>query len=444
MPRLFAVLASVMLAGAALADTFTGIVISPRTLDSHTALTAVVSGTTTSLCGPQRGTVSVSGQTVTLTITPPSGGLLPCVGIPIAVPWSAAVFIGTLPAGNYTLVTKLGTSEVDRRRIAIAEADPPFELRQNIGFTSGGGTVTIPANETFAAFNTTAVTFDDQPATILSKSVDQVVVSPPPHAAGAVTVKATANGATLTAINAFYYVDANGPADRVAYEAILIPLVFSGAGLFGSQWTTELWVHNVSDSDITQFNGPFTVRFCVVAPCPQPIEANRAVKLDSVQFPRGRMMFVPRGSADALSFALRVRDLSRQSETHGVEIPVVRERDLHGLFPFSLLNVPGDAQFRSRLRVYSIDPPKVVSVRLFTMTNPAEQVAALLLVMDPPTAELPAYGEIDLDPIIRKAGLPGPFRVQIEPSFLTTSPAYWAFVSVTNNQTQNVTVVTPQ
>jgi hypothetical protein len=441
MLRPFAFLASVMLTGAALADTFTGIVLNPRALDSHTALTAVVSGTTTSLCG-QRGTASVSGQTVTLTIATASGGL-PCVGIPIAVSWSAPVFIGTLPPGNYDLVTKFGTTEVDRRRIAVTDAGAPFELRENVGLTTGGGAVTISANETFAAFNTTAVTFDDQPATILSKSVDKVVVSPPPHAAGAVTVKATANGTTLTAVNAFRYVDANGPADRAAYEPILIPLVFSGAGLFGSQWTTELWVHNLSDADITQFNGPFTVRFCVVAPCPQPIEANRAVKLDSVQFPNGRMMFVPRGSADALHFALRVRDLSRQSETHGVEIPVVRERDLR-VFPFSLLNVPGDALFRSRLRVYSIDPPKVVGVRLFTMTNPAQQVAALLLFMDPPTADFPAYGEIDLDPIIRKAGLPGPFRVQIEPSFLTVSPAYWAFVSVTNNQTQNVTVVTPQ
>lgn len=441
MIRPLAVIASVMLAGAALADTFTGIVLNPRALDSHTALTAVVSGTTTSLCGPQRGTVSVSSQAVTLTIT--TAGGLPCVGVPLAVAWSAPVFIGTLPPGNYDLVTKFGTSEVDRRRIAVADAGAPFELQENVGLTNGGGAVTIPSNGTFPAFNTTAVTFDDQPATILSTTVDKVVVSPPPHAAGAVTVKATANGSTLTTVNGFRYVDANGPIDHAAYEAILIPLVFSGSGLFGSQWTTELWVHNFSDSDVTQFNGPFTVRFCIVAPCPQPIEAGRAVKLDSAQFPEGRMMYVPRGSADALHFALRVRDLSRQSETHGVEIPVIRERDLRA-FPFSLLNVPGDAQFRSRLRVYSIDPPKVVSVRLFTMTNPAEQVAALLLFMDPPTADFPAYGEIDLDPIIRKASKPGPFRVQIEPNLLTTSPAYWAFVSVTNNQTQNVTVVTPQ
>jgi hypothetical protein len=173
------------------------------------------------------------------------------------------------------------------------------------------------------------------------------------------------------------------------------------------------------------------------------------LKLDSPAtfslYPHGRVMYVPRPSAAGLHFDLRIRDVKRQGETHGVEIPVVRERDLRA-GSFALLGVPSDGQYRSRLRVYSLEAPKgAVTVRLFTMARfPFVEVATLLLFMDAPAGDTPAYGEIDLDPIIRGAAQPGPYRVQIEPSFLTTTPSYWAFVSITNNQTQNVTVVTPQ
>jgi hypothetical protein len=265
-----------------------------------------------------------------------------------------------------------------------------------------------------------------------------------------VTVKLTApNAPTLTAVNAFRYVDVLAPPDRAAYEAILIPLVFAGDGAFGSFWATDLWVHNDNRYAVTQFNGPFIVAVCVVGPCLQSISSHTTLKLDSPAtvslYPHGRVMYVPRSSAAGLHFDLRVHDVKRQGETHGVEIPVVRERDLRA-GSFSLLGVPSDAQYRSRLRVYSLDAPKgAVTVRLVTMAKfPFVEVATALLFMDAPTGDTPAYGDIDLDPLIRSAAQPGPYRVQIDPSFLTLSPSYWAFVSITNNQTQNVTVVTPQ
>ena len=424
-------------------ETFT-----PSSLDSHTALSAVVSDVAPSGCVPTHGTAAVSGSTITLTIEQPPPQ--PC--LTVLTPWSLRIFIGTLAPGNYEVVTKLGSTEVDRRGLSIAEADSPFRLEENVGLKSGSGAVTIRLRDPFSQVSLASATvrFDGTEAQIIDKAFDHLVVAPPAHAPGPVTVTlATANGPTLTAVNAFRYVDAFAPPDRAAYESILIPLVFAGAGAFGSSWTTDLWVHNQNPYRVTQFNGPFIVIFCIVAPCLQPIEANRTLKLEyasSSPFPHGRIMYVPRQAGAGLQFGLRVHDLTRQADSHGVEIPVVRERDLRGE-SFSLLDIPGDPQYRSRLRVYSLEAPTgAVTVRLITMAkSPNVEVAQSMLFIDAPAAgDVPAYGEIDLDPIIRGAAQPGPYRVQIDPPFLTPSPSYWAFVSITNNQTQNVTIVTPQ
>jgi len=436
------------LAAGARADSFQGITFNPPSLDSHTALTAIVRGTSGSGCVPSHGTSSVSGTAITLTVDPPPP--LPCVAV--VTNWVVPVFIGTLAPGNYEVVTKFGSTELDRRSLPIADADPPFRMEENVGLTLRNAAVTIRLRDPFSQVSllTATVRFDGIEAQIIDKAFDHLVVAPPAHAPGPVTVTlTTTNAPTLTAVNAFRYVDANAPPDRAAYEAILIPLVFAGAGAFGSSWTTDLWVHNQNPYDVTQFNGPFIVRFCIVGPCLQPIAANQTLKLgfaSSSPFPHGRIMYVPRQAAAGLQFGLRVRDLTRQADSHGVEIPVLRERDLRGA-SFSLLDVPGDAQYRSRLRVYSLDAPTgAVTVRVVSMAkSPDVEVARLTLFMDAPAAgDIPAYGEIDLDPIISGAAEPGPYRVQIDLPFLTPSPSYWAFVSITNNQTQNVTIVTPQ
>ncbi|HEX8152273.1 MAG TPA: hypothetical protein VF698_04060, partial [Thermoanaerobaculia bacterium] len=52
-----------------------------------------------------------------------------------------------------------------------------------------------------------------------------------------------------------------------------------------------------------------------------------------------------------------------------------------------------------------------------------------------------AYGEIPSLQALLPALSPSALRLEIEP--LTPGSRYWAFVSVTNNDTQLVTVVTP-
>ncbi len=446
------ILATLLLALAASvnADTFRSLTFNPPSLDSHTPLTAVVVATSPGVCIPLGGKSSISGSTITLTVIPGSSS---CPAVPIT--WSQPVFIGTLAPGRYDVITTFGSEQFDTRSIFIADADPPFQIVENVGVTNGiRAPVTIfappGAKESMVA---ATVTFDEVPAMVVSMVGDRVVVIPPLHAPGAATVKLTfPSGAAYTSIGGFRYVDLGMPRDRAAHEAILIPLVFAGDGAFGSSWTTDLWVHNDTPFNISQLDGPFASVVCVAPPCLQPLYANRTMKLDVPPsfspFPHGRIMYVPRGSGAGLHFDLRVHDTKRQGETHGVAIPVVRERDLRDR-AFSLLDVPGDAQYRARLRIYSIDPQPDSSlasspfIRLFTMSDNA-LVGQQAFTLSDRDADTPAYAELDLDPLIRAATKPGPYRVEVDLPIPTVSPSYWGFVSITNNQTQNVTVVTPQ
>jgi hypothetical protein len=449
MPRLVLGFALLLCAAGAAADTITGISFTPGPLTSHTAITAVVSGVSGSSCIPSAGKASISGTTITLPLVPPSP-LLVC--LTVITKWSVPFFIGTLAPGTYELVTVMGGEVLDRRSVVISDADAPIRIIENIGPTSGSGGVAIELVDPVPSAAGATVTFDDLPATVVSTVGTRLQVSPPPHAAGAVTVKVTIPGmAPLVAVGGFRYIDLDGPIDRAAFEPILIPLIFAGKGAFGSEWTTDLWVHNSNAFDVTQL-GPFITRVCVTAPCPSPIEALSTVKyngvLSSPPYPHGVIMNVARDGAAGLHFSLRVRDLTRQAEALGTEIPVLRERDLRA-GAFSLPDIPTDARYRVKLRVYALDyaldrAGGPVEVRFHRMTAPFTQAGTTLLNMSAATRDIPAYAEADLEQIFPKLAAAGPLRVEIRPLVSTAKPSYWAFISITNNQTQHVTAVTPQ
>jgi hypothetical protein len=119
------------------------------------------------------------------------------------------------------------------------------------------------------------------------------------------------------------------------------------------------------------------------------------------------------------------------------------------------LDIPVDSRFRSLLRVYDFDPGDghEVEVRIFrtpsTITFPSPSSLApdqLLLdtVLQLRNAGLPAlypgYATLSI-PDLLTVGINDRLRVEVVP--LTPLLRYWAFVSVTNNETQHVTVVTP-
>lgn len=173
----------------------------------------------------------------------------------------------------------------------------------------------------------------------------------------------------------------------------------------------------------------------------------------------GAFIYVNRPRAHELAVQLRVRDLSRQAESWGTEVPVVRDREMLTATAH-LLDIPVRSDFRSHLRVYGASSPSGlgdVRVRFYAnndMTPLEERILTLVqagIGTDLPPSSLPAdherpavlaYAELaDLAKLLTP-GFGDSFRLEITP--LTPGLKYWAMVSVTNNVTQHVTLITPQ
>jgi hypothetical protein len=227
-------------------------------------------------------------------------------------------------------------------------------------------------------------------------------------------------------------------------ERLLLPIyVESNHGAFGSLWESELWVHNGTDEHLPI--GPVALSHWPGVPPRQTIKP--PITPSSAGHHPGLFIWIRRAQASAAHFNLRVKDLSRQSETWGTEIPVVRESAFRSDW-LVLLNVPADTRYRKRLRIYEAliigQSAGEVTVRLIGMEDGRTLWEQILALKGPPqgsgsTPYQPGYVEIPIN-----AQFEGSERALIEIVPFRDGMKIWAFVSVTNNETQHVTLITPQ
>jgi hypothetical protein len=241
---------------------------------------------------------------------------------------------------------------------------------------------------------------------------------------------------------------------------VLLPVAFNGEipGAFGSRWVLKLTVLNRSGRPalVAGFD------FCPPMLCPpeQPptpsdVTFQPRLLLQPEQIRNGHFMAVEKSVASDVHFELRVRDLSREMETAGTEIPVVREADFLTR-PVSLLDVPLRADLRHALRIYALDPAPgaVVRVRYYEQLEQQQPFAH-----GPFTDRLlyetvrqfqghggfqwrPGYIEL-LDSEVASSLPPGIRTLRIDLVPETEALRYWAFISVTHNATQHITTITP-
>jgi hypothetical protein len=249
-------------------------------------------------------------------------------------------------------------------------------------------------------------------------------------------------------------------ATDIQYEKILVPFFLREPlpGKFGSLWATEAWIRNNAAQavDIQRYDyGCLLPEGCFPMPPTPPGISFRPKLAGSPPGLQGHFLFVDRRFASDISIALRVRDLSRQSMTWGTEVPVVREGEFR-TGRLTLLDIPTGGGFRQVLRIYDLDGTRVaqVIVRIYGLnpayTNPFLAQADPLLgqslisfqIAGPPFSPIyPGYIEIsDLNAI---APLSGTERVRIEIEPVTPGLQFWAFVTVVNNETQHLTVISP-
>lgn len=258
---------------------------------------------------------------------------------------------------------------------------------------------------------------------------------------------------TLTLVSTLGLTQVSG----VEYERFLVPIVTTQPipGAAGSLWSAKLLVRNGTADDVALY--PFIADVPGLPTVPgQNIPKHRTLRLDIWGVPDqpGALMFIDKSVASDVYFHLRVQDLSRQSQTWGTEIPVVRDSDLR-TEKISLLGVPVSDGFRYMLRVYDPDgrPDARVRVRVFgtsVRSYPFGEEDQLLgeseIPLRPPYPghawHVPGYAE--LGDFSQFASLGGYEQVLVEVEPVNDGLEIWAFVSVTNNETQHVTVITPQ
>jgi hypothetical protein len=348
---------------------------------------------------------------------------------------------------------------------AVAQTPPPptvVAISPTSGPVSGGTTVTIvgeglglPPNFACILPCPAKVTFDGILAELRDEKDHVLVVVTPPHAAATVDVKiTTGDGRTVTLPSAYTYVSAI----EATFETLLLPVYIDGtvAGAGGSQWRTDFIIRNNSSDSVALAPWPCEGQVCPpVFPPTRTLRAGETLRGLAPFFrppaPNvSRLLWVSKPYAKQLSTHLRLYNAAMSALDAGTEIPVIREKDLL-VETTQLHGIPAeDAGYRVMLRIYDVGRSESrFLLRFFEeaptfSTAPFREVEVTATVAE--TGEFKsqaAYGAYDqfrapiVDPLP-----PREFRVEIQP--LSQGSRYWAFVSVTNNVTQRVTLITPQ
>jgi len=317
----------------------------------------------------------------------------------------------------------------------------PFRMTPAEGPTSGGTAITITGDfGTWPYF----ITFGNMG--VPSWRVDEnTVVAITPPGSGRVEVKIIEYD-IFRESNLFFTYRATALDDK---ERVLLPTFTPPlAGAHGSRFVTELRALNRSTTKAARIGG--LSRACLDAVCPAVVPDPQR---DTVEVPAGgelapsdvvyngtpaRFVYLPKEEAGRIWLNLRVFDDSRTGVNFGTEMPVVRDRDLFRDTPIVFSGVPTDPAFRNTLRIYAANRMTVWLEVRFANGN---GVARDVFLQAGANEFFPAYAQVgDLPTDV------GPVRITITPpragQFDFYTP-YWAFISVTNNETQLITTIRP-
>ncbi|MGK2857047.1 MAG: hypothetical protein ACSLFQ_07565 [Thermoanaerobaculia bacterium] len=229
-------------------------------------------------------------------------------------------------------------------------------------------------------------------------------------------------------------------------ERILLPIapsvVYCG---YDSKYEMRLLAYNDSAKQID--------RLCVNGECGS-FEPGAAREF-SGQFAGGLPLPVwidlPRAEAEATRMSLLVEssERGRPAMRSYTEIPVVRESEFRDV-RMQFVGVRMDPGFRQTIRIYGLDPyaRAEVMMRVFSLETGEELHSCVHELWplsfetgDGGLAKHPSFGmECDMSEHVLAHGQK--VRIELEP--VTPGQRYWAFISVTNNETQHFYTVLPR
>lgn len=412
-------------------------------------------------CSVGSHTVTRNGNEIDVVL---SGGRCPTPPLTYAY----EVPLGQLPAGQYRIEVP-GPEGVESMTFVVRDVAPRVTIRPSVvPANTTGFRIELDATQDFSLCDT--VSFVNCPATVIEiggavitgaqPGPGRATFDAPSLSAGWKDLRVTNGRGTFVFPAAVYYHSPGSEPDVYAFERILFPVLFSTGGANASSWRSEAVISNPTRHTIENANELLSI-VCVQYPCGERLAPRSRVSFEGEGYPHGIALLVPRAEADSLAFRLSIRDVSRNADNLGTEIPVVRESEMlrepasgpttggrgSGLVgensDAALLDVPRDPRYRTKVRVYGfrVDPIEVDGrdplMRLVSTAGVVLQEIPLELKSNctgPPCAATPAYAEIDL-----AAGAQDE-RVDVYVQF-PEGYLGWAFASVTNNATQQVTIV---
>jgi hypothetical protein len=237
------------------------------------------------------------------------------------------------------------------------------------------------------------------------------------------------------------------------FTRVLFPIVAYDdvRGASGSLWRTSLAVVNIGHEP-AQLASPHVCINCsaIGARALRPNLTYDLVPIDGRDGIPGAFLFIDTDQAENVRFALNVRDVSRQEDNVGVQIPVVRENEFRERI--ELLRIPRDSRYRYHLRLYALQDGEV-TIRAYEEQSAIPNGEAALpddVEIGATTTTLrntarqfvtsyPAFAQVTTVP-----GLSGDSDVPVRLD-ITAAPGMrvWAFLTITNNASQDVTVVSP-
>lgn len=401
---------------------------------------AVLSGVCGSSAVPFQPLVRIDGTTVTIDFAQASSGLT------VLTPWGERVRLPRLFAGEYTVVVRIMGEEVSRKPLAVR--DRPFRVLPSFGEPGEkviveGMPIDVVCPLIHCLFDT-RVFFGDVPAAEMEEIGDQRLLVTVPPGSGRVDVKVELRfGDPVTLPGGFTY----GAAPEAALERVLLPVNFEGPGANGSFWRTLVRTRNDSEVNIPVVPLFWPIPTAPIAGVPFPyIAAHARGFFEGQQRDGGEFVAVPAALEEPLAWAAHISDQSRSTTDLGVEMPIVRVEDT--AHTVRLLDVPVESRYRAKLRVYDYDLANGRQVSVVIRNQLGSFLASRELTLtghsvcvDPGCSLTAAYATLDLDqiPQLRDRNF-----VDVTVSSRTREGRIWAFVSVTNNETQAVTLYTPQ
>jgi hypothetical protein len=222
------------------------------------------------------------------------------------------------------------------------------------------------------------------------------------------------------------------------FERVLVPVSVSLVpGAFGTLWSTELWYRNNSTR-------PVIVRPLSTSDSVPTIGITELLRI--FLFPAyapGQFLYLSRDGIDDVQFDLRLFNRADPRSKWGTKIPVVREGEFGD--SVNLINVPTATDFRIALRIYGLPDATLVgeTVLIKIYSNDDQLLASSEMRFDDPHFPgTPRYAALlslgDAFPGIRQVD-----RVRVHVESRSGRSKIWAFVGVTSNTTQDVSIITP-